>query len=384
VLAVPLALLLPAAEAGAAEVTLEYEPPIPHVEPAPAYTLSVEAVPGEQNHLRVSRDDDGFLVQAGAGEDLSAGSRCASAGAGDVRCPITGEASHLSAFVDAGDGDDLVTFGPLPGVELAEALGGSGDDTIVGHSGADLLYGGPGVDALAGLEGADRLDGGTGTDTLDGGPGIDLVTYASRKARVTVDLRAGRGGAEGERDSLTGFEDVAGGLGSDRLLGDAGPNVIYGGRAGNDLGRGFGGDDTLSTRRSFGGGGDDIVDGTVIGCGGGGDLVARLRFHPPGPYGRGCERVRSFFYNVTRPRLVRGKLRFRFTCPVRRCSGEFVLRDRRGRIGSRDYSALGENFGGKASIPITIPLSRRPAGHRPELVVLGQALARDSFRLRLL
>jgi len=159
--------------------------------------------------------------------------------------------------------------------------------------------------------------------------------------------------------------------------------VIYGGRGGSDTGRGFGGDDTLSARRSFGGAGDDILDGAVIGCGGGGDLVARLRFHPPGPYGRGCERVRSFFYNITPPQLVGGKLRLRFTCPVRRCSGELVLRDRRGELGSGEYATLGASFGGKPEIAITIPLSRRPAGHRPEFVVRGQALARDSFRLRL-
>jgi Ca2+-binding RTX toxin-like protein len=236
---------------------------------------------------------------------------------------------------------------------------------------------------LTGLDGADRLDGGTGTDTLDAGPGTDLVSYASRRAPISVDLRAGRGGAAGEADSLVGFEDVTGGLGRDRLRGDAGPNVIYGGRGGNDLGRGRGGDDTLSARRSFGGGGADILDGAVIGCGGGDDLVARLRFHPDGPYGRDCERVRSFFYNVTRPRLVGRKLEFRLTCPVRRCSGKLVLRDRRGEVGTKKYATLGESFGGKPSIPISIPLRRRPAGHRPELVVFGQALARDSFRLRL-
>jgi hypothetical protein len=93
--------------------------------------------------------------------------------------------------------------------------------------------------------------------------------------------------------------------------------------------------------------------------------------------------VRSFFYNVTRPRLAKRKLRFRFTCPVRRCSGEFVLRDRHGRIGTKEYATLGDNFGGKPSIPVAIPLSRRPAGRRPTLMVYGQALARDSFLLRL-
>ena len=378
-----LAALAPATAAHAAEVTLEYEAPIPHVEPAPAYTLAVEAARGEADHLRVIRDAAGFLVQAGAGERLVAGERCTPAPPGDVRCPITGEASHLSVFVDLGDGDDVALLGPLPGVELAEAVGGSGNDLLAGHDQADLLLGGSGADAIGGFGGSDRLDGGRGRDTLDGGAGSDLVTYGSRRVPVTVDLAAGRGGARGELDSLRGFEDLAGGRASDRLLGDAGPNLIYGGVGGRDVARGNGGDDTMSARRALGGAGDDVIDGKIVRCGSGADLVARLRFQPPGPYSPGCERVRSYFYNVTRPRLRGSKLEFDFTCPVRRCSGTFILRDRHGRIGTKRYAALGESFGGKRSIPITIPLERKPASRRPELVVLGQAFARDSFRLSL-
>lgn len=371
-----------AADTEATRVSLEYEAPIPHVEPSPSYTVAVDAAPGEQNHLRVLRDSQGFLVHAGAGEVLSAGARCSPAGDGDVRCPLTGAASHLSVFVDAGNQDDSVAFGPLRGVDLAEAEGGSGDDALIGWSGADLLIGGSGSDMLAGLDGDDRLDGGNGSDELDGGTGLDLVTYGSRAAPVTVDLGAGRGGAAGETDSLTGFEDATGGRGPDRLFGDALPNVLYGGSDGNDSARGRAGNDTLSARRSFGGAGNDIVDGKVADCGAGLDLVARLRFQPSGPYGRACERVRSFFYNLTRPRRDGHKVHFDFTCPVRRCSGKFILRDRRGRLGARRYTSLGKSFGGKPSISITLPLRRRPAGRRPDFVVRGQAFARDSFRLR--
>lgn len=303
--------------------------------------------------------------------------------AGDVRCPVTGEASHLSVFVDTADGDDYVLLGPLPGVELAEAVGGTGNDVLVGQAGEDLLIGGSGSDVLAGLDGADRLDGGRGNDALDGGAGADLVTYASRRAPVTVDLGAGRGGARGELDTLRGFEDVTGGRGSDRLLGNAGPNLIYGGLDGNDVARGRGGNDTLSARRSFGGGGDDIADGTVAGCGGGTDVVIRLRFYAAGPYGRGCERVRSSFYIVTRPRLDHGKLKFSFTCPARRCSGQFVVRDRRGRFGVKRYAEIGQDFGGRRDVPISIPLERKPAGRRPELLLSGPSFARDSFRVLL-
>lgn len=374
---------MPAGPAWAAtSVTLEFEPPIPHVEPAGAYTLAVDAAPGEQNHLRILRDSLGFAVRAAPGEVLTARAGCTAASSGLVRCALTGAASHLSVFAATGDRDDVVVLGPLPGIELAEVEAGGGDDVLWGQAGADLLVGGAGTDVLAGFEGADRLDGGQGQDVLDGGLGTDLVTYGSRRADVTVDLSAGRGGAADESDLLRNFEDASGGYGSDRLFGNAGPNVLYGGLDGDDLGRGNGGDDTLSLRRPFGGAGDDTLDGRFAACGRGEDIVTRQRFYPPGPYGRACEHVRSYFYSVARARLDGRRLRLDFTCPVRTCSGRLVLRDRRGRLGVRRYSMRGESFGGKARVALAIPLARHPAGRRPELVIFGQAFARDAFRVR--
>ncbi len=93
--------------------------------------------------------------------------------------------------------------------------------------------------------------------------------------------------------------------------------------------------------------------------------------------------MRSFFYNVTRARLDGRRLEFGFTCPVRRCSGRLVLRDARGPLGSRRYAVLGRDFGGKPEVPISIPLERKPAGRRPELLIFVQSFARDSFRLLL-
>lgn len=375
---------MPAGQASAAtRVALEYEPPIPHVEPAGAFTLAVDAAQGESNRLSVLRDARGFVVRAGAGQALAPGERCVAVTASEVQCAPTDAASHLSVFVATRDRADTVVLGQLPGVDLAEVVAGTGDDVVGGQAGADLFYGGAGKDVLAGFDGEDRLDGGHGRDVLDGGPGGDFVLYGSRKEGVTVDLRTGRGGAAGESDVLRNFENASGGHGSDRLFGDAGPNVLYGGLDGDDIGRGNAGDDTLTLRRPFGGGGDDTIDGKFADCGPGFDLVNRQRFYPPGPYGRGCERVRSYFYSVARARLDGHRLRLDFTCPVRSCSGRLVVRDRRGRLGVRHYSMRGESFGGRPRVPIAIPLERRPAGRRPELVIVGQAFAHDSFRVRL-
>ena len=379
-----LAVLAPAVAADAATVTLEYEPPIPEVEPEPAYTLAVEAARGEANRLEVHRDDAGYLVRERGDVALSAGARCSPTAPGEVRCPLSGAASHLSVFVNAGNRADAVVLGPLPGIDVAEVLGGAGDDGLAGSSGSDLLLGGSGSDHLLGRGGGDRLDGGAGDDALNGGDGRDLVMYASHSAPVTVDLAAGTGGSAGERDRLVGFEDVAGGSGSDRLFGDGGTNLLYGGTGGRDVGYGRGGDDAVTVRRRASGGpGDDLVDAERVDCGGGNDVTHRQRFRPTGPYGRDCERIRAFFYIVTHPRRTGRRLRFRIACPIRSCRGRVVLRDSRGVLGERRYAVIGEAFGGPASVPVRVPLSRRPAGRIGRLVLFGQSFARDSFRLRL-
>ncbi len=64
---------------------------------------------------------------------------------------------------------------------------------------------------------------------LEGGEGTDLVTYASRADDVTAAIGATR------EDEIAGdVEDLTGGLGSDTLTGDAGPNVLRGGDDGDD------------------------------------------------------------------------------------------------------------------------------------------------------
>ena len=376
--------LAAAPTADAATVTLEYEPPIPEIEPEPAYTLAVEAADGEGNQLRVAQEESGFVVREAGSSPLSAGDRCAPAAPGEVRCALPGGASHVSVFVDAGDQADVVELGPLFGLDVAEVLGGSGDDTLVGHSGRDLLMAGGGADHVTGNDGNDRLDGGGEADTLDGGEGRDLVTYASHVRPVTADLGAGNGGSSGERDRLSGFEDLAGGSASDRLFGDGSRNLVFGGSGGRkDIARGRGGDDVVTARgRAFGGPGDDVVDAERVGCGPGRDVAFRQRFQPVGPYGPACERIRNFFYIVTRPGVSHRRLTLRYACPIRACRGRVAVHDRRGRLGSRRYAADGEAFGGH-TVVVRIKLARRPVGRMGRLVLTGRSLARDSFRIRL-
>ena len=91
-------------------------------------------------------------------------------------------------------------------VDIENAIGGSGNDTLIGndldniitgnagndiingHFGNDTLYGGDGNDLLDGGDGSDELDGGEGADTLDGGTGYDIASYISAASGVVARL----------------------------------------------------------------------------------------------------------------------------------------------------------------------------------------------------
>ncbi len=56
---------------------------------------------------------------------------------------------------------------------IENAIGGSGDDDIIGNAANNSLSGGAGKDTIHGGLGNDTLDGGTGADLLVGGMGND-------------------------------------------------------------------------------------------------------------------------------------------------------------------------------------------------------------------
>ena len=236
----------------------------------------------------------------------------------DVTC-TAGAPGFDALDVDGGGGDDVVRVTGMLAVQRGESVpaateisGGIGSDTLFGTDGSDMLTGGSTQYDTGGRGGVDVLHGGNGDDTLqdadpvgardadqlDGGAGTDRVTYATRHDPVVVNLAAGRGGAPGENDVLTGIENATGGRGADTLMGDAGPNVLYGGSgAASDTLIGGGGADTLLVAghdSADGGSGDDLIDlssaatGTTVRCGTGRDLVVA----PPRPTIAGdCEKV---------------------------------------------------------------------------------------------
>ncbi len=85
-------------------------------------------------------------------------------------------------WVDAGDGDDRISFNALK--TKTSVFGGSGNDVILGSQAADRIVGGDGndwIDAGSGSDtvfgeaGNDRIFGGIGSDRLFGGVGNDLI-----------------------------------------------------------------------------------------------------------------------------------------------------------------------------------------------------------------
>ena len=220
--------------------------------------------------------------------DLSAYSR-------DVRIDLTpGAVSKFSDVQTASLGDGHFARGNVYNAlqyqgdarSLIEAaIGGSGNDEILGNvgwnvlegrGGADRLYGGSGSDTLDGGTGNDELDGGTGNDDLDGGEGNDRLDGGSGD-----DVMMGRAGNDRyEIDSLSDFVAEFAGQGVDTVettvnhtlganfenlvligsfatggVGNGLANRIDGSNFGNTL-RGMGGDDRL-----YGAGGEDYLRG---------------------------------------------------------------------------------------------------------------------------
>ncbi|WP_158442388.1 M10 family metallopeptidase C-terminal domain-containing protein [Paracoccus aminophilus] len=149
---------------------------------------------------------------------------------------------------------------------IENAIGGSGNDNIIGNEVANKLSGGAGNDTLIGLKGNDTLDGGDGNDILygvDGGQGLgrdviiggagaDLVTYITANMAVEVDLNTGRGtSGDALGDTYSGAENAQGSNYNDLITGSGGANGLYGAN-GNDTLVGMGGDDHL-----YGGDGAD-------------------------------------------------------------------------------------------------------------------------------
>jgi serralysin len=153
------------------------------------------------------------------------------------------------------------------GVTIENAIGGKGQDVIVGNALANVLWGGAGTDTINGAAGNDSIVGGEGTSLLRGDDGADIIlggaAFDDINGNMGDDILAG-----GDGDDW-----VAGGKDNDNLDGGAGSDVVYGnlgddwcdGGIGDDQVRGGQGNDILVGREGndwlSGDRGDDLIYG---------------------------------------------------------------------------------------------------------------------------
>ena len=220
------------------------------------------ARPGERNDVLVKlreRYAEGEVTDVVATVSDAAGvtpgpgcSRPAASDASTAICPLSisdssGGRSLVRTTLDLLDGDDRAAVaGPFD--ERCSVSGGAGDDSL--SAATECVFdGGPGNDTLTGGSGKDLfLEGAadSGSDTMVGGAGPDLVSYQGRPGGVRADLAGDRDdGAPGERDRIgSDIENLTGGDGGDRLVGDGRDNDLSG-DLGNDVLVGGDGEDRL-------------------------------------------------------------------------------------------------------------------------------------------
>jgi serralysin len=137
------------------------------------------------------------------------------------------------------------------GVTIENAVGGGGNDDIIGNQAANVLTGGGGADTLSGEGGNDTLQGGAGNDQLDGGSGSDQLDGGDGDDRILGAPGIGPAGAAVESDYYMG------GAGSDTITGGPGNDHIYGNERNTVAGSPDGGD------RLSGGDGNDYIQGNA-------------------------------------------------------------------------------------------------------------------------
>lgn len=151
-----------------------------------------------------------------------------------------------------GDGDDLIigngVANELNGNGGADLIfGGAGDDSIFGNDGNDELFGGLGNDLILGGDGSDQSFGGIGNDELDGGLGDDQSFGGAGNDEIAdsdgANVLHGGGGNDTLTNTSSSASTLIGGDGEDILQGGAGNDTLMGGRGRDSLDGGDGADE---------------------------------------------------------------------------------------------------------------------------------------------
>jgi hypothetical protein len=136
--------------------------------------LIVGTEPGDGNQVFAPTIVGSDLVFANLHADIVAPG-CSDAGS--IICPLAG---FQELVILGGDGDDVIQLSGITGLTFAiTALGGRGDDVLVGTPGNVKLFGGPGDDVLISMRG-NCFSRGTGADVVlgsgcDAGPEPDIA-----------------------------------------------------------------------------------------------------------------------------------------------------------------------------------------------------------------
>ena len=142
-----------------------------------------------------------------------------------------------------------------PGGVFENAIGGSGNDTLIGNWLANALTGGAGNDTMYGGQGDDRYWFGTATSAESDvvseyfNQGTDTLIFSA--LTTDVNLRLGSNAIQNVHTNRTlklisggTFENAVGGSGNDTLFGNSLANILTG-NSGNDILVGNSGNDTL-------------------------------------------------------------------------------------------------------------------------------------------
>ncbi len=216
------------------------------------------------------------VIDGGAGNDtLNGGNDADTINGGDDDDDIVGGAGNDTLNGEAGndtlnggDGNDTINGGAdIDTVSYAFVSGAvtvdlaittaqntinAGMDTL---SNVENIIGSSFADTLTGDANDNVIEGGLGNDTLDGGAGNDTISLANATGTTYLYLtNTSQNTLSSGTDNFVNFENILGSNFTDVLRGDAGVNIIDGGR-GNDQIRGGGGADIL-----IGGIGVDWID----------------------------------------------------------------------------------------------------------------------------
>ena len=172
---------------------------------------------------QLSGGDGADILMGGDGNDTLTGGPGPDAISGGARTDTVSYADHaagVSVHLGGSTGDGAPGEGDSIANDVEQAVGGDGNDLLVGTDGPDHIDGGSGDDRLEGLGGDDMMWGGSGDDRLEGNSGDDAIWGGGSYDAITPNFPAA--------------DTILGGDGDDRLFA-TGRGALLDGGAGADL-----------------------------------------------------------------------------------------------------------------------------------------------------